>query len=200
MHFLTRQRLHLSLFHPLMKLLLSAYVLSVVAGLWVAALKYTDRAEWSPSGVELYVAGDVSATAETDFGDPFAGTLDGGGQAAKTRRELVDIAHPHLFTVPIVLFILGHLLHLTRLPDWLKGAINLGAFASFLGTFLLPFVVTSQRALAPALFVCGWVLMLSTLALCVVPLFEMWFGKPGEQGFDAIPGRRKRRPPSEPRH
>ena len=189
MHFLTRQRLHISLFHPLMKVLMSLYILSVGAGLWVATLKYTDRAEWSTQGVELYVHGDDDRAEEDPFGDPLAG-LEENVSEGKSRRELVDIAHPHLFTIPIVLFILGHLLHLTRLPDWMKLTINVAAFTSFLGSFLLPFVIVNDATLVPVLYVSGCTMLISFVLLCVVPLVEMWLGKPGESGFDAIPRRR----------
>lgn len=187
MHYLTRQRLHLSLFHPLMKVLMSMYILSVGAGIWVAAMKYTDRGEWSAAGVGEYVHG-ASDPADDTFGDPFAGAT--GLAEGKSRRELIDIVHPHLFSVPVVLFILGHLLHLTRLSDVWKLTINVTAFASFLATFLLPFLLLDDTTLAPVLYVTGWLMMISFVALCVIPLFEMWVGRPG-RGFDAITGRRR---------
>ncbi len=188
MHFLTRQRLHISLFHPLMKVLMSLYIVSVGAGLWVATLKYTDRADWSAQGVELMVHGSEERAADDAFGDPLAG-LEPETHEGMSRRELVDIAHPHLFTIPIVLFILGHLLHLTRLPDWLKLGINVAAFGSFLATFLLPFLIIENATLAPALYISGWTMLVSFVLLCAIPLVEMWFGKPGSSGFDAIPKR-----------
>jgi hypothetical protein len=191
MHYLTRQRLHISLFHPLMKVLMSLYILSVGAGLWVATLKYSDRAEWSSEGVELRVHGSETTSNDDALGDPFSG-LDAETHEGMSRRELVDVAHPHLFSVPIVLFILGHLLHLTRIPDWLKLTINVVAFGSFFATFLLPFVVIDDATLAPALFASGCAMIVGFLALCAIPLVEMWFGKPGGSGFDAIPRRRGR--------
>ncbi len=190
MHYITRQRLHLSLFHPLMKVLMSLYILSVGAGLWVATMKYSDRAEWSVQGVELYVHGEGGSAEDDPFGDPLAGMT--GDAVAKSRRELVDIAHPHLFSVPIVIFVLGHLLHLTRLPDALKLTVNVAAFVSFLGSFLLPFVIVDDAALAPVLYACGWTMLVSFGVLCVVPFVEMWFGRPGAKAFDAIPRRARR--------
>jgi len=201
MHYLTRQRLHLSLFHPLMKVLLSLYVLSVVAGMFVASLKYTDRAEWSSAGVEAYVHGS-GESADDALGDPFAG-LEPEVVEGMSRRELVDIAHPHLFTVPLVLFVLGHFLHLTRIPDLWKGVINVTAFVSFAATFGLPFLIVDQASLAPALFVAGWLLLISVALLCGITLWETWFGRPG-QGFNAIspgraaPGPPRRNPDSDP--
>jgi hypothetical protein len=185
-HFLTRQRLHLSRFHPLMKVLLSLYILSVAAALWVACLKYTDRAEWSAEGLGVYVQGS-SAPVDDPFGDPLSGTPEGlVQQEGLSRRQMIDIVHPHLFTVPIVIFILGHLLHLTRLPDALKLAVNASAFLSFLATFLLPVLITRHTLLGPTLVVSGSVMLASFAALCAVPLYELWIGRPG-RGFDALP-------------
>ena len=188
MHYLTRQRLHLSLFHPLMKVLLSLYILSVAAGVWVAALKYSDRATWSDEGVADYVSGAEAVGEDDPFGDPFAG-LDGDAPAGLSRRQLVDIVHPHLFSVPLVLFVLGPLLHLTRLPDPLKLLINVAAFLSFAATFGLPFLMLDDRSLAPVLLVAGWTMLISFGLLCLIPLWETWFGRPGERPFQALPKR-----------
>jgi hypothetical protein len=190
MHFLTRQRLHLSRFHPLMKSLLTLYVASVALATWVAALKYSDRAEWSPRGAGVYVRGeaqDGGPAAPDAFGDPLAGTPEGAAlRPALTRRQLVDIVHPHLFTIPIILFILGHLLHLTRLPDALKLGVNATSFLAFFATFLTPLLVEDRDVLGPLLFVSGTALLASVAAQCGVTLWELWLGKPGA-GFDALP-------------
>ena len=90
--------------------------------------------------------------------------------------------------MPIVLFILGHLLHLTRLPDRWKLAVNAGAFVSFLVTFGAPLVLRDRGAIGWLLFGGGCVFLLSLAALCLVPLWEMWLGQPGA-GFDAMPRR-----------
>jgi hypothetical protein len=185
-HYLTRQRLHLSRFHPLMRMLLSLYVISVLAAMWVATLKYSDRADWSPEGTRLYIQGDAPPTVDP-FGDPFAGTADGQRQhTGMSRRQIIDVVHPHLFTVPIVLFILGHLLHLTSLPDPLKALLNVSVFVACLGTFLLPLAVREHGGLAPALVGCGTVLVGGVALQCVILLYETWFGRPG-RGFDALP-------------
>lgn len=186
MHYLTRQRLHLSRFHPLMKTLLSLYVVSVLAAMWVATLKYTDRADWSAEGARLYIQGDT-APADDAFLDPFAGTPDGArDRTGMSRRQLIDVVHPHLFTVPIVLFILGHLLHLTRLPDVLKALLNVAVFAACLGTFLLPLVVREHGRIAPAVIACGTLLVGGVVLQCLILLYETWIGRPG-RGFDALP-------------
>ena len=194
MHYLTRQHLHLSRFHPLMKLLLTLYILSVAGGLWVASLKYTDRAEWSADGAARYVRGEANpavgaAQDQALFGDPLGGTEEGLMlHEPLSRRQLVDIVHPHLFTVPLVIFLLGHLLHLTRLPDVLKGALNVAAFAAFCGTFLAPFALSDAATLGHVIHLSGTLLLVSFALLCAIPLWELWLGRPGA-GFDAIPRR-----------
>lgn len=192
MHYLTRQRLHLSRFHPLMKALLTMYVVSVLLALWVSTLKYTDRAEWSARGAGEYVRGtahDGSPPRADPFGDPFAGTPEGGAaRPALTRRQVVDILHPHLWSVPLLIFVLGHLLHLTRLPDALKLGLNAAAFLSFLATFLAPLLVEDRATLGPLLYAGGTLFLGSLLAQCLVTLWELWLGRPGE-GFDALPRR-----------
>ena len=211
MHYLTRQRLHLSRFHPLMKALLSLYILSVAGGVWVASLKYTDRAEWSAPGIGAHVRGEpnlalgsgagtpgthgeaagsaAEGTAADPFGDPFGGTAEGVmAREPLSRRQLVDIVHPHLFTVPLVLFVLGHLLHLTRLPDVLKLAINAAAFLSFFATFLAPFAIDDAAVLGGVMYAAGSTMLASFALLCAIPLWETWLGRPGD-GFDALPRR-----------
>lgn len=192
MHYLTRQRLHLSRFHPLMKALLTLYVASVLLALWVSTLKYTDRAEWSARGAGEYVRGaahDGSVPQADPFGDPFAGTPEGGAaRPGLTRRQVVDIIHPHLWSVPLLIFVLGHLLHLTRLPDALKLGLNAAAFLSFLATFLAPLLVEDREVLGPLLHGGGTLFLVALLAQCLVTLWETWLGRPGD-GFDALPRR-----------
>ena len=178
-----------------MKVLLSLYILSVAAGVWVAGLKYADRADWTPEGAGIYVKGEANEGADASepdpFGDPFGGTAEGVmAQEAMSRRQLIDIVHPHLFTVPLVLFVLGHLLHLTRLPDVLKLTVNVVAFVSFAVTFGAPFAVDDPALLGSTLYGAGWAMLVSFGLLCVIPLWETWLGKPGD-GFNAIPKRGK---------
>jgi hypothetical protein len=169
-----------------MRTLLSLYVVSVLAALWVASLKYTDRADWSAEGARLYIQGDATPVDDA-FGDPFAGTADGTREhVGMSRRQIIDVVHPHLFTVPIVLFILGHLLHLTRLPDALKALLNVSVFAACLGTFLLPLAVREHGRLAPVLVACGTTLVGGVALQCAILLYETWLGRPG-RGFDALP-------------
>jgi hypothetical protein len=55
-------------------------------------------------------------------------------------------------------------------------------------TFVSPLLVSDRAAIGWLLFAGGSTFLLSLAALCLVPLWEMWLGRPGE-GFDAMPRR-----------
>ena len=118
----------------------------------------------------------------------------------KSFKYLVDTVHPHLFTVPMVLFLLLHLLSLTRLPEKVKVALDVHAFLSFAATFGLPFWIASSGRGAVLFVVSGASLLLNMLAVSVILLVETWRPDPdarrpesghpdGETRSSAIRGR-----------
>lgn len=180
-------KMHLSRLPLPTKILLTCFVLSIDVGLWVGSLKYTHRAEFSPSGATRYWAGDGASRdpgdallpGEDEIAEPSpAGELRRAPSARKSTRFLVDTVHPHLFTVPIVLFILLHLLILTRLPDAAKIALHVHGFASFAATFGLPFWIAAHdvaTGTGAALFVVAGVNLFASFALVsAILLFETW--------------------------
>lgn len=103
-----------------------------------------------------------------------------GAEAAPMRlekpaRQVMETFHFHLFTVPVVLLIVGHLFMLTGLSTRMK-----------VGTLVVASVATFVHLLAPLLvrFVShgwGWLMPVSVVAaalgwmpLLVWPLWEMW--------------------------
>jgi hypothetical protein len=186
MRYTVLPRMHLSRLPRSTRLLLTLFVLSVLGGLWVATLKYTQRAEFTPGGAARYWRGDSPARAadellpgEAQIED--SGTRDGLAVAAeprKTTRFLVDVIHPHVFTIPLLLFVLLHLLILTRLTERAKIACHLHAFASLAATLALPFLVAGSGRGGLAFVVAGANLMLSFVAVSAVLLFETWCARP----------------------
>jgi len=163
--------MHLSKLPLPTRILLSLFVVSILVALWVGSLKYTQRAEFTPGGANRYWHGDESA------GDGFDALERGVAPLPerKSTRYLLDVVHPHLFTVPIVLFILLHLLILTRLPDPLKIALHVHAFASLAATFGLPFWVAARGAGGTGFVVAGANLLLSFVGVGAILLFETWW-------------------------
>lgn len=93
----------------------------------------------------------------------------------KPARQVMETFHFHLFTVPVVLLIVGHLFMLTALSTRLKvGVITLASVATFvhlLAPLLVRFVGPRWGWLMPVSVVgaaVGWLPML------LWPLWEMW--------------------------
>jgi hypothetical protein len=93
----------------------------------------------------------------------------------KPARQVMETFHFHLFTVPVVLLIVGHLFMLTGLSVRLKvGVITLASVTTFvhlLAPLLVRFVGPQWGWLMPVSVVgaaVGWLPML------VWPLWEMW--------------------------
>lgn len=176
--------LHLSRLAVSTRVLLTLFVLSIDVGLWVGSLKYTQRAEFTPTGAARYWHGDPdAAAADGRNGDeilPGERTIEDRARGVpppaerKSTRFLVDVVHPHLFTVPIVLFILLHLLLLTRLSETMKIAFHVHAFVSFAATFGLPFLVATNGGGATWFVIAGANLLASFVAVSAILLFETW--------------------------
>lgn len=189
MRYTLSPKLHLSRLPLPTRVVLTCFVVMIEAALLVAAQKYSDRAEFSPTGAERYLHGDPAGAATSketskDASKEDVELLAGESEIEdgalrprsprKSTRQLVDIVHPHLFTVPIVQFIFLHLLILTRLSDRWKIALTLHAFGSCAATFGLPFLVASSGAAATPFIVAGANLVLSFVGVGLLLLVELW--------------------------
>jgi hypothetical protein len=172
--------LHLSRLQLPTRLLITWFVLSIDVALVVGALKYSDRAEFSASGATRYWHGaGAAATGEQAPLLPGEEEIEGRGTeppigAAKSRRFLVDTVHPHLFTVPIVLFVMLHLLSLTRLPTGWKVALDAHGFLAFAATFGLPFWIAASGGGAWLFVAAGSNLLLNFVVVSAILLIETW--------------------------
>lgn len=116
---------------------------------------------WTPQGVADYYRGNEARM-----------------KFEKTPLEMLEVSHMHLFSVPVVFFILGHAFMMTTLPDRKKyrivGASVLAVFLSIGSPWMIRFG-------SPAF---GWVkvaadlTLAATLILMVIyPVYEMWWIK-----------------------
>ena len=183
-------RMHLSRLPLSTRVLITAFLVSISAGLVVSSLKYTQRAEFTPSGAARYYHGDANRAVASESA-PATDTplLEGENQIEdrkpglfppaerKSLRYLVDTVHPHAFTVPVLLFILLHFLSLTRIPERWRIVFHLHAFASFLATFGLPFLIASHGSGAWLFVVAGVNLFASFFFVTAILLYETWIGR-----------------------
>lgn len=180
MRYTVLRSLHLSKLQLPTRLLITWFVLSIDVALVVGAIKYSDRAVFTPRGAADYWRG---TGAPQDGADapllPGEDEIEGrdaapAPSAPKSRRFLVDTVHPHLFTVPIVLFVMLHLLSLTRLPTAWKVAIDAHGFLAFAATFGLPFWIATGGGGATLFVIAGSNLLASFVAVSAILLFETW--------------------------
>ncbi|MEK6804595.1 MAG: hypothetical protein AABZ34_18330 [Nitrospirota bacterium] len=126
----------------------------------------------SPQGIADHYRGS-----DATFGEPMS------------FRELAEVTHFHLFTMPVVFMILVHVLYLTHTSHatqvwltWLSfGGVALDLLSPWLISYVSPIFVLTMLA--------GDTLMMgSFLAMMAIPLYEMWIlkqplmaGKRGEE-------------------
>jgi len=144
---------------PSTRFVYTLFLVFSLAGYAVMIALASDRSGFSSASVAKYYAG-------------------GDGAYPKTRGELLEVTHFHLFSMPLLLFVQGHLFLMTSWPRWLKLALVWAAFVGCALDLAAPWLVVglspdfactkaiARVLLAPAL-----------LAFAIVPLWEMW--RPG---------------------
>jgi hypothetical protein len=126
----------------------------------------------SPQGIADHYRGS-----DATFGEPMS------------FRELAEVTHFHLFTMPVVFMILVHVLYLTSASHatqvwltWLSfGGVILDLVSPWLISYISPIFVLTMLA-------GDTLMMLSFLVMMAIPLYEMWVlkqplmaGKRGEE-------------------
>jgi len=113
----------------------------------------------SPQGIADHYRGS-----DATFGEPMS------------FRELAEITHFHLFTMPVVFMILVHVLYLTMVSNRLKVLMTWMGFGGVILDLISPWLI---RYVSPAFvlsMLTGDLLMsISFLIMMAIPLYEMWF-------------------------
>jgi hypothetical protein len=95
-----------------------------------------------------------------------------------TRRQAFDIIHPHSFLMPVVYFILMHLMEMTALSRRLKFPLYSVSGAAMALTVFAPLIVLGAPGMAPVCFGALYAMLACFLGMALGPLYPMWFGKP----------------------
>jgi hypothetical protein len=149
------------------KVLLTLFLLVVMGGLGVALLQYFDRAGLGARGAVEWIRGN-----EEDLRAPEI-------KAPKSYRELLQITHDHAFALPMLLFVLLHLVALTSIGEAAKIALYLVAFVSLAGSLAGPWLIAYRGpAWQAALRACGAGLTGTIGLAALVCLFETWLARP----------------------
>jgi len=115
----------------------------------------------SPQGVADHYRGS-----DTTFGEPMS------------FRELAEVTHFHLFTMPVVFMILVHVLYLTAVSHAIKSVTTWMAFGGVILDLLSPWLITYVSPIFVVTMLTGDTLMTASfLIMMTIPLYEMWILK-----------------------
>ncbi|HEY7376482.1 MAG TPA: hypothetical protein VIF57_30260 [Polyangia bacterium] len=172
------------------KLLYSTFCVLTLFGIVSSALYYGDLVGTGTSGIKSYYAGEARAVAPPPASAAPA-TGDGPAidvpedEAARrpivvpmTYRKLLEVTHFHLFTMPVVLLIVGHLFLATGLGDRAKLGWLIGGCCSVAAHIATPWIVRyGGGGLAFLHAITGAGLTLTMAVLTIYPVVAMWRGK-----------------------
>jgi hypothetical protein len=159
---------HLSKLPLSTKVALSCFYAAVLTALAFSAfVVFGERTRWRASEVQANFAGDERVTRET-------GARLGRMHAEPSPRALNDVVHPHSMVMPVLYFILVHLMEMSAGRRGPKIALYLVAFASMMTTVFAPLLVAASLAWAPAVMAAVAAMLGSFAAMIAVPAWQMW--------------------------
>ncbi len=130
-------------------------------------------------GIMLALGLTRSGVTPGSIADYYAG--DGIDRYPKSMGELLELTHFHLFAMPLILFVMGHLFLMTCWPRKWKLAIVYSAFAGAALDLAAPWLVIYVTRDAALLKDLARVLLAPALvAFALVPLWEMWLRSDGK--------------------
>jgi hypothetical protein len=141
------------------RLLYTLFLLLMLAGFVFSFYWAHSMTTLSPGGIADHYRGS-----DATYGEPMS------------FRELAEVTHFHLFTMPVVFMILAHVLYLTMASNRIKAMTTYGAFAGVGLDLISPWLITYVSPFFALTMLTGDLLMTVTfLVMFVIPLYEMWF-------------------------
>jgi hypothetical protein len=135
-------------------------------GLLVAILQYADRAGFSGRGAVEWIGGN-----EGDLG---ANEI----KPEKTYRELLALTHDHAFALPMLLFVLLHLVALTSIGERAKITVYVSGFLSLVLSLAGPWLIAyAGEGFEVSMRAAGLVLTATIGVSASVCLYELWFAR-----------------------
>ena len=152
------------------KVVLTGFSLSVLSGiLFTAFAVFAERTGWETDRVKANFAGDERVTREE-------GTKFDQMYGEPSRRAIYDIIHPHSFLMPVLYFILCHMMEMTGGARAFKLTVYIAAFVSMMLVIFAPLLVWTSLSTAWLVVPSVTVLCASFIAMAAWPLYPMWFG------------------------
>jgi hypothetical protein len=138
-------------------------VYTLFLGLMLAGFTFSFFWAHSMTGLSPQGIADHYRGSNVTFGEPMS------------FRELAEITHFHLFTMPVVFMILVHVLYLTNTSNRLKVVTTWISFGGVMLDLLSPWLISYVSPIFVLTMLTGDTLMTSGfLIMLVIPLYEMW--------------------------
>lgn len=142
------------------KILITLYLVFNLFALWVSILQYADRAGMSHEDSTEWLLGNEGDLEAREF------------KAEKSDRELLSITHDHAFTLPMLFFLLLHMVALCTISERWKIVLYVLSFLALGGSFAGMWLVAR---VGPGW---SWLLRASgvgmTLSIAVSSLLCLW--------------------------
>ncbi|HEU4686075.1 MAG TPA: hypothetical protein VFS39_16330 [Nitrospira sp.] len=140
------------------RLLYTLFLMLMLAGFLFSFFWAHSMTGLSPQGIADHYRGS-----DATFGEPMS------------FRELAEVTHFHLFTMPVVFMILVHVMYLTGAGHRLKAAVTWGGFGGVMLDLASPWLISYVSPIFVLTMLMGdMLMMLSFLVMMAVPLYEMW--------------------------
>jgi hypothetical protein len=140
------------------RLLYTLFLLLMLSGFLFSFFWAHSMTGLSPQGVADHYRGS-----DTTFGEPMS------------FRELAEVTHFHLFTMPVVFMILVHVLYLTSASHGIKAAMTWAGFGGVILDLFSPWLITYVSPIFVLTMLTGDTLMMvSFFVMMAIPLYEMW--------------------------
>jgi hypothetical protein len=172
------------------KTLYTAFCLLTFLGVVSSALYYRELVGTGTSGIRRYYAGEndeaepaglptreaargpaIEVPPEAEEGRPPI-------VVAVSYRKLLEVTHFHLFTMPVVLLIVGHLFLATGLGERAKRAWLIAGVVSVTLHLATPWLVRAAAGMAPLHALSGIALTVTMSVLTLYPVASMWRPRP----------------------
>lgn len=156
-HFNTRFRLRDSDRH--IRLVYTLFLFLMAAGFVFSFFWAHSMTELSPQGIADHYRGS-----DATFGEPMS------------FRELAEVTHFHLFTMPVVFMILAHVLYLTGAGNGFKIGVTWTGFGGVMLDLISPWLITYVSPIFSLAMLAGDCLMVAGFSIMTaIPIYEMWF-------------------------
>lgn len=143
------------------RLLYTLFLLLMLAGFLFSFFWAHSMTSLSPQGIAEHYRGS-----DATFGEPVS------------FRELAEVTHFHLFTMPVVFMILIHVFYLTSASHRLKTAMTWAGFSGVILDLLSPWLISYVSPIFVLTMLTGDTLMMvSFFVMMGIPLYEMWILK-----------------------